>query len=97
MWEEGPLVIAGCLSEIGEMVSLKSLLLGHNLLKALPESIARCSALSTLELQNNQLHRLPEQLGNCGSLRLLNAAENRLEYLPPMVSCYGFSLPKTSW
>lgn len=76
--------------EIFQMASLRTLLLSHNKLEALPTSgefheDIYTSGLTRLVLDSNQLSGLPEDLcrGLAGSLKELSVEYNRLQSLPP--------------
>ena len=63
------------------MVALRSLDIGDNLLRALPDSIGNLAVLSTLQVRANPnpnhvlnlLHALPDSIGNLAALSTLQA------------------------
>ena len=67
--------------EIGNMTSLRGLLLDTNLLKKLPVSIGQLKNLDTLNLMQNQLECLPEEFENFPYMHFLRLDKNQLTTL----------------
>jgi leucine-rich repeat protein SHOC2 len=67
---------------IGNLSSLRQLLLIKSKLSNLPESFASLSSLEILDLQCNQLTCLPQSFGNLSHLIELDLYENQLTCLP---------------
>jgi len=72
-------------SALGDMLSLRTLMLAHNKLEVLPPRLPHCTSITDLQVQHNELCRLPEDITQMQNLRGLHAQHNRLEYLPPQV------------
>ena len=67
---------------IGDMKSLKKLIVYQNHLKSLPESIGELSSLEELHLQRNHIEKLPDSIGKLSSLKTLELSNNKLKELP---------------
>ncbi len=72
--------------QLADVVQAVSVLLGGNLLAALPEALAQCGALQRLEINDNRLDRLPEWLGDLTMLRRLELARNQISALPTSIA-----------
>jgi hypothetical protein len=72
---------------------LRWLILTHNQLEQLPQSIGTLNQLQKLMLAGNRLRSLPEEMANCQNLELIRLSVNQLTALPPWL----FSLPRLSW
>jgi Leucine-rich repeat (LRR) protein len=70
---------------IGSLTRLRTLDLGHNVLSALPGSMAQLQALEILYIHDNRLGELPAWIGSLRALTYLNVAENGLRELPELV------------
>jgi internalin A len=79
--------------EIGQLVNLTSLNLGHNRLRSLPESIGMLTNLVTLEVMNNQLGSLPDSIGKLSKLIMFDLRSNRIGKLPQTIG--GLTALKT--
>lgn len=64
------------------MAALRVLLLDHNRLKTLPDSLAACPSLVRLDVSNNGLDCLPENMGLLRQLKRLDCANNSLKAVP---------------
>ena len=62
--------------EIGQLVNLRVLDLGHNHLASLPESIGQLDNLQKLDLGGNQLASLHASIGQLANLQLLDLTGN---------------------
>jgi antitoxin component YwqK of YwqJK toxin-antitoxin module len=69
--------------EIGALVYLRKLELGHNPIGSLPPELARLTELRSLHLQECELEALPEGLCALTGLETLNLGGNQLTTLPP--------------
>jgi Leucine rich repeat/Ankyrin repeats (3 copies) len=65
-------------SHIGHLSSLQTLILSHNSLSSVPESILACSELKNLDLSYNQLESLPSSLSQLPKLEVLDVSGNKL-------------------
>jgi len=70
---------------IGNLKSLKQLILSGCQLTSLPESIGNLKSLKYLTIINNRLAYLPESIGNCTSLKFLDLSINYLTFLPDSI------------
>jgi hypothetical protein len=70
---------------IGNLPSLRELMLSENQLKKLPESVGNLKSLQDLDLGYNELTRLPVSIGNLSSLEELKLTENQLTKLPESI------------
>ncbi len=61
---------------------VKILVLSHNRLRAVPESLGNLTSLRSLVLSHNRLRAVPESLGNLHSLLNLSLDNNQLRFLP---------------
>lgn len=68
--------------EIGQLSSLRILLLSHNQLTELPQAIGHLKAMTTLVLSKNKLISLPSEIGQISSLVGLHLAHNQLRSVP---------------
>ncbi len=77
-----------CLSElspeIGNLVSLTSLVLHSNKLKTIPDSIENLAKLRLLDLSRNDLSVVPDEIANLKELETLNISCNNLSEFPTM-------------
>src|SRR5262245_56211538 len=55
-------------ARIGELRSLRVLIVADNLLTSLPKEIGRLACLETLDLGHNRLATVPEELGDLAGL-----------------------------
>lgn len=62
--------------------TLEEFSVGGNLLKSLPDGLAKCRFLKVLLLPGNQLSSLPDSLSSLEQLEILNLSHNKLETLP---------------
>ncbi len=67
---------------IGNLKSLKKLILDDNKLTRLPKSIGNLKSLEILILEHNQLISLPESIGELTSLKILDLRYNEFTTLP---------------
>ncbi len=67
---------------LSELLLLRSLKIGNNRLRALPEWLGQFTQLRWLDLSNNQLSTLPDSLVLLTQLRSLKLSNNRLTLLP---------------
>jgi hypothetical protein len=81
------------ISETALPPNLRWLILTHNQLEQLPQSIGTLSQLQKLMLAGNRLRSLPGSMTNCQNLELIRLSVNQLTTLPPWL----FSLPRLSW
>ena len=65
--------------------TMRSLDLGQNKIKSLPEQIDQLSTLTILLLNNNKLHGLPKRIGGLVFLDYLDLSGNELALLPPEI------------
>jgi Protein tyrosine and serine/threonine kinase/Leucine rich repeat len=72
---------------------LRWLILTHNQLERLPQSIGNLNQLQKLMLAGNRLRSLPGSMANCQNLELIRLSVNQLTALP----LWLFSLPRLSW
>lgn len=70
---------------IGNLSSLRELMLSGNQLTKLPESIGKLKSLQDLDLGYNELTTLPESIGNLSSLEKLKLSNNQLRKLPESI------------
>lgn len=73
--------------------NLRWLILTNNKLKALPESIGKCTRLQKVALAGNRLTELPDSMKYCRKIQLLRISANELKVLPEWL----FELPELSW
>jgi hypothetical protein len=73
--------------------SLRWLILTHNKIARLPDSLGEMKPLQKLMLAGNQLQSLPESMANCTNLELIRIAANCFQTLPPWL----LELPRLSW
>jgi hypothetical protein len=73
--------------------TIRWLILTHNALQALPESIGRLTKLQKLMLAGNRLTEFPPTLANCQHLELIRFSSNQLAEFPKVL----LTLPKLSW
>jgi hypothetical protein len=79
--------LASISERIGGLKRLRMLDLGHNVLTAVPETLADLDGLSDfLYLHDNRLSSLPPSLNRLKRLRYLNISENAFEVLPECIS-----------
>lgn len=71
---------------IGNLITLKQLLLRGNKLETLPQSIGHLDSLEELNLYQNNLKAIPLSIGNLKSLKTLNLSWNQLESIPESIS-----------
>ena len=64
------------------LAQLQSLLLDHNALTQLPESLGSLTLLKRLSVAHNALVELPSSVCRLGSLQLLDVSSNKLQSLP---------------
>lgn len=87
-------------SEIGQLQSLKVLIVTNNQLENLPETICRCMKLNTLHVDKNRLHRIPHELNKLRDLKELSLMGNLLTHIPMcrcnflLLSCKFYGLKK---
>jgi hypothetical protein len=72
-------------AEIGELISLKRIILPGHHLNTLPPEIQSLTKLEWLNLYDNQINCLPEEIGGLKGLRWLFLRDNYLETLPESV------------
>lgn len=65
-----------------QMTNLHTLILTHNKLPSLPDSIGHLSKLKKLDVSQNKLSDIPSTVGFLTSLESLNASKNQLTDLP---------------
>lgn len=71
---------------IGNLHSLKELIIKNNKLTTLPESIGNLQSLQKLDLDRNELTNLPKSIGKLNSLERLNLQYNKITNLPETLS-----------
>ncbi|KAJ1617216.1 hypothetical protein T492DRAFT_894088, partial [Pavlovales sp. CCMP2436] len=75
-------------SQLGGLRGLRTLVLRHNVLRALPP-LEGSPLLESLDLSHNELAELgPEVLRGCARLRWLDCAHNCLAALPVLTGCW---------
>jgi Leucine-rich repeat (LRR) protein len=87
------------ISETALPPNLRWLILTHNQLEQLPQSIGTLSQLQKLMLAGNRLRSLPGSMTNCQNLELIRLSVNQLTTLPLGYSrypvCLGSPMPAT--
>jgi len=72
---------------------LRWLILSHNQIEKLPDSIGQLDCLRKLALAGNRLTQLPESMAACSRLELVRLSANSLKSLPDWL----LQLPKLAW
>lgn len=108
-FEEVPAVLAACpnltmvglkscrirrLPEQALPVQLRWLVLTHNQLTTLPQSMGELTQLQKLSLAGNRLSSLPESMQACRALELMRLAANNFGQAPPD---WVWQLPRLAW
>ncbi|MFM6325767.1 MAG: COR domain-containing protein, partial [Microcystis panniformis] len=68
--------------EIPHLTSLRSLALGHNQIREIPEALAHLTSLRFLYLGHNQISEIPKALAQLTSLRFLLLSDNQIREIP---------------
>jgi internalin A len=71
--------------EIGQLITLRELVLRNNQLSNLPPEIGQLTILQRLDLYDNQLTNLPPEIGKLTALQELHLDNNQLSSLPPEI------------
>jgi len=71
-------------SELQDLTDLKTLLLRHNQIEALPEGVPGPTMLhlTLVHISSNRISKLPDSLVHCTSITHLYANNNRLQEVP---------------
>lgn len=69
-------------AEVGQLTSLRILIVSDNLITTLPSEIGQLTSLEELDLLRNDIASLPESIGNLSNLVSLNATSNSLTSIP---------------
>ncbi|MFX1345224.1 MAG: hypothetical protein ACFFAI_08945 [Promethearchaeota archaeon] len=77
---------------IGNLTSLKKLVLAWNNLKSIPDSISNLNLLSELDLSHNQFQEIPQILKSFNSLEQLNMKYNDIQTVPHSMKNFVNSL-----
>ena len=81
-WPKGEAV----LDEVGQLTSIKRLILTNNQLEALPAGLGKLTQLEELFLPTNKFTRVPEVVRSLEKLRMLILGKNQLIELPQWLS-----------
>jgi len=80
-------------TQVRKMAETRFLVLSHQNIKSVPESIGMLKVLQAIDLKANELTELPESIGNLELLQVLDLSGNRLSGLPASIGKL-FSLRK---
>ncbi|MBA0563510.1 hypothetical protein Golob_008485 [Gossypium lobatum] len=72
-------------STIGNLRSLKAMILDGNRITSLPDELGELVKLEKLSISGNMLTSLPNTIGSLRNLSLLNVSNNKLKYLPESI------------
>lgn len=78
MWNQ----IAKLPEELGELTSLKKMVLSGNKLMSLHASIGNLKSLELLKMDHNRVEKLPSSMKNLTSLKTFNLWNNKLKEIP---------------
>src|SRR5579862_7148175 len=71
--------------EIGDLINLTDLYLGHNKIKEIPSTIGKLINLQELRLNNNRIENIPSEIGNLIKLKTLDLRHNRIKKITPEI------------
>ena len=71
---------------IDEIINFRKLMVSHNTLKELPDSVTKMKNLLRLDVSHNNLTEIPKELFELPLLRNLNVSFNYLEELPEVTA-----------
>lgn len=75
--------------DLGRLVNLTELIVGHNSLVTFPAEIKLLVNLKALEAEANCLEELPAEIGECSKLEVVNVTSNKLKSLAPLTPLKG--------
>ena len=81
-------------SSLGQLTSLKILILKRNSLESLPYTIEKLTQLKQLDLSHNNFTKFPEIIGSLRSLETLNLKHNKVQVIPEQLTDFLHSLKK---
>jgi hypothetical protein len=93
-WADGICTLAQVPNNLGRLTNLRSLAIGHKLVKSIPEPILQLTGLEELSITFCKLQRLPASLAAMGRLRSLNLQGNPWLQVQLPYSCQA--LPQAS-